>query len=120
MAGGDVAQQALLRGAPELHRLLEAAGATASQVVVGETTSSSRNSLLDSGLARDGRQPHGSDAPGDGTTHQHSSARKRDGDTSATDGLIGGTRPRSSTDNAAAPLGQGGSTRALRGVDVTM
>lgn len=113
MAGGETAQQALLHGAPELHRLLESAGATSSQLVVGESSSNSRDILQGGPDGRDARQPFG----GQEDPHDQPSARTRDGATSARDGALGGTQPRASADPAAS---SGGSTRTRQGVDVTM
>jgi flagellar hook-length control protein FliK len=106
MAGGELAQQALLQGAPELHRLLEAAGAASSQVVVGDHGSSQYGEHAD-------RQPSSTpqDGAAEGGHHDHRNARMRDGDTSARDGSTGRAHERPSTDPG---------TRTPLGVDVTM
>jgi flagellar hook-length control protein FliK len=107
MAGGELAQQALLQGAPELHRLLEAAGASSSQVVVGDQGSSQYGEHA-------GRQASGQPQEGaadEGFHQDHRNARMRDGDTSARDGSTGRVHQRPSTDPG---------TRTPLGVDVTM
>jgi flagellar hook-length control protein FliK len=119
LSGSDAAQNALLSGAGELHRLLDRSGAAATHVVVGDRTAA------DPGLAQstqDGRSDlmgsrEGS-SDGAGRQSDNRTAGTRDGATSARDGAPGGTRPRSSTDPAA---GTGGGTRTRStGVDVTM
>ncbi|WP_148575481.1 flagellar hook-length control protein FliK [Nocardioides caldifontis] len=104
MAGGEAAQQALLQGAPELHRLLEATGATSSRLEIGDA-----RSTFDGG-----RRDHAPDLAQEQGTHDHQTARKRAGENPmATDGATGGVRTRShgSTEPA---------TRTRPGVDVTM
>ena len=106
MIGSEQAQQALRAGAPELQRLLDLAGATSSQIIVG-----------DQGRAPDAGQPgaadrHPGDQPGD-----HRTAGTRDGDTSARDGSSRGPQQRPSTDPSAT---RGDFTRTGPGVDVTM
>ena len=107
MTGSEQAQQALRAGAPELHRLLDLAGASSSQVVVGDQGSSLDSGLRDGASARNtGQNPE-----------DHRPAGTRDGDTSARDGSPGGPQPRPSSDPTAT---RGGLTRTLAGVDVTM
>ena len=101
MAGGEAARMALAQGAPELHRLLEAAGATSTQVSVGDQTSTGHDGRA---TAQDGQQW------GDRDHTDHRGAGTRTGDTSARDGDTIGTQPR--------PADPG--TRTLTGVDVTM
>lgn len=101
LAGGDAARAALAQGAPELHRLLEAAGATSTQISVGDHTTTGRD---DRSPAHDGQQ-------WDGRRHtDHRDARTRPGDTPARDGATTGMLLR--------PADPG--TRTGSGVDVTM
>jgi flagellar hook-length control protein FliK len=105
MSGGEQAQQALLSGAPELHRLLDVAGATSSQIQVGSQSSTSL----------DQHTPQ-RDAHGQGALHEehqgHRTAGTRDGDTSARDGAPRGTHPHPATNP--------GTRTRTTGVDVTM
>jgi flagellar hook-length control protein FliK len=108
MVGSEQAQQALRAGAPELQRLLDAAGASSSQIVVG-----------DQGTSADaGPQNNSQNGPGADAGHtDHRTAGTRDGDTSARDGSSGRSHPRSPIDPAAI---RGAVTRTRSGVDVTM
>jgi flagellar hook-length control protein FliK len=106
MTGSEQAQQALRAGAPELQRLLDLAGATSSQVVVGD-----QGSAPDAGLPG-GTDRHQGDHPED-----HRTAGTRDGDTSARDGSDRGPQQRPPTDPDAT---RGDFTRTPSGVDVTM
>jgi flagellar hook-length control protein FliK len=125
MAGSELAQHALLQGAPELHRLLDLAGATSSQIVVGEQTATS--TAGHQGSSHHGRHDTAHDLLGsqDGMQHgagqghqNHRTAGTRDGDTSARDGAHRGEQPHLSADPAAT---SGGSTRTrTAGVDVSM
>lgn len=115
MSGGDQAQQSLLLGAHELHRLLDQVGATSSQIVVGDRTSHDHNGRnpQDGGFTADGGSSHHG-------SHDHRTAGTRDGDTSARDGNHRDAHPRFSTDPAAGTHTGGGTRTRLSGVDVTM
>ncbi|HET6561860.1 MAG TPA: flagellar hook-length control protein FliK [Marmoricola sp.] len=109
MSGGEQAQQALLAGAPELHRLLDAAGATSSQIQVGN-----QSSTTTLGQNPDQHTPQ-QDAHGQGELRDHQNHRTagtRDGDTSARDGAPRGTHPHPATNP--------GTRTRIAGVDVTM
>lgn len=116
LAGSEIAQRALQAGAPELHRLLEQVGAGATQVQVGDSSSTL-------GQSRDGSRhdhPFGSlgsqEGMSQGSDRDHTASNRtagtRDGDTSARDGSTRGTHSRHSTDP--------GTRTRLAGVDVTM
>jgi flagellar hook-length control protein FliK len=106
MIGSEQAQQALRAGAPELHRLLDLAGAGSSQVVVGDHSSS------DAGLPSGADDRHTAH-----DTEDHRTAGTRDGDTTARDGYPGAQQPRRSTEPTAT---SGAVTSTLAGVDVTI
>jgi hypothetical protein len=120
LSGSDAAQGALLQGAGELHRLLDRAGASATQVVVGDRTATdpgTGNAAQDHRSDLTGSQDGGRNAGGSGHSDNRT-AGTRDGATSARDGSSRGSQPRPSTDPAAST---GGGTRThLVGVDVTM
>jgi flagellar hook-length control protein FliK len=123
MTGSQAAHQALLNGAPELHRLLDRAGASSSEIVVGDGSTNGGQST-DRGASQD-THPDQSSLFGaqDGAAGRHNpnhrTAGTRDGSTtSARDGNAGGTRPRSSTHPG---TGIAGVARTrTSGVDVTM
>jgi flagellar hook-length control protein FliK len=119
MSGSDAAQNALLQGAGELHRLLDRTGASTTHVVVGDRTADDAglgSSAQDNRSDLSGSQDRTPDGAGNHSNDR--TAGTRDGATSARDGASRGTQPRSSTDPAA---GTGGGTRTrTTGVDVTM
>ena len=105
MIGSEQAQQALRAGAPELQRLLDLAGASSSQIIVGDQ-GSSPDAGLNSGNDRD--------------QEDHRTAGTRDGDTTARDGSTRGPQSRPSSDPTATRGGTSTVTRTHPGVDVTM
>jgi flagellar hook-length control protein FliK len=118
MSGGEQAQQALLAGAPELHKLLDLAGATSSQIQVGSQSSTQDQSLdrsldrsLDQALDQHTRQ-HAQDGELQQDHQSHRTAGTRDGDTSARDGAPRGTHSHPATNP--------GTRTRITGVDVTM
>ena len=120
MTGAAAAQAALAQGAPELHRLLEKAGASTTQVVVGDRTSTLTADPEDRSGTRgqDGSEGWGGTQDRAGQRTDDRTAGMRNGSTSARDGDHDRTQPRSSTDPAATT--GGGVRRSLASVDVTM
>ncbi len=113
MAGNEQAQRALQSGSSELHQLLERAGATSSQVVVGQTTTQHHAGQGDASAGRDlfGARD-GLPQEGRRDTHDDRTAGTRTGGTTARDGDFQGAHPRS--------LANQGTRSRLAGVDVTM
>jgi hypothetical protein len=119
MTGSEAAQNALLNGAGELHRLLDRTGASTTHIVVGDRTAGDAglgSSAQDNRSDLSGSQDRTPDGAGNHSNDRN--AGTRDGATSARDGAARGAQPRSSTDPAA---DTGGGTRTrVAGVDVTM
>ena len=110
------AAEALRSGAHQLHRLLELAGATSSQIKLLDPSTGNNTTTFDSqsqSQSQDGFARSGSDSTGRQNRYPDHHARMRDGDTSARDG---------STPRAASPLTMPNpeSPALYLGVDVTI
>ena len=106
------AAEALRSGAHQLHRLLELAGATSSQIKVVDPSTGNSTTTSDS-QSQDGFARPGSDSTGRQSRYPEHHARMRNGDTLARDG---------STAGAASPLTMPNpeSPAPYLGVDVTI
>ena len=106
------AAEALRSGAHQLHRLLELAGATSSQIKVVDPSTGNSTTTSDS-QSQDGFARPGSDSTGGQSRYPEHHARMRNGDTLARDG---------STAGAASPLTMPNpeSPAPYLGVDVTI
>ena len=114
LAAGHEAQQALREGSPELTRLLEAAGASDSRVVVRDLPASTSASASTSTSASTTDLGTGGNRPQD----QHAGTRAHQ---PATDGTHDGTRHRRSATGATSPRSNEPVTHTrTAGVDVTM
>ena len=112
LSASTLAAEALRSGAHQLHRLLELAGATSSQIRVIDPSTGNSTTPSDS-QSQDGFARPGSDGTGRQSRYPDHHARMRDGDTLARDG---------STPGAASPLTMPNqdSPAPYLGVDVTI
>jgi hypothetical protein len=76
MTGSDAAQQALLQGQSDLHRLLASAGATSSSVQVGDQAATFGQAPDQNGSPDGSRREPGPDAPGSASDQPGSDVRR--------------------------------------------